>query len=533
MKSETRMFDYVVVGAGSAGCVVAARLSEDPDVRVALLEAGPPDTAMEIHVPAAFPRLFKTRWDWDFDSEPEPGLGGRRAYLPRGRMLGGSSSMNAMVYARGNAADYDGWAADGAHGWSYREVLPYFLRSEDNERGADEYHGVGGPLHVSDSRAMSRVVDAFLESAVDAGYEPNADFNGADQLGVGRFQLTQHNGMRWSTADAFLRPALERANLTVITDVLAHRVVFDRDRAIGVEISSDGEPQVLRADREVVLSAGAYGSPQLLLLSGVGPAEDLAALGIPVVQDLPVGQGLQDHVLSAVNYLTDQESLLTASSPANLALLLEAGRGPLTCNIDEGGGFIQTRSGLDGPDVQLHSGPVLFFDDGLGAPQADGTVIAVSMVNPHSRGHVRLRSATPDAAPRILHNYLTAEDDRRSIIEGLRAAVEIAHHASMRRVTTGDFDVPASDSDADLLAHARRTAQTQYHPTSTAAIGSVVDNELNVFGLKSLRVVDASVMPAVPRGNTNAPTIMVAEKAADLIKATQSPALARTHERVA
>jgi choline dehydrogenase-like flavoprotein len=515
------MFDYVVVGAGSAGCVVAARLSEDPNVSVALLEAGPSDSALDIHVPAAFPRLFKTRLDWDFDSEAEPGLGGRRAYLPRGRMLGGSSSMNAMIYARGNAADYDGWAADGARGWSYREVLPYFLRSEDNERGADDYHGVGGPLHVSDSRAMSPVVDAFLESATEAGCKANADFNGADQVGVGRFQLTQHHGRRWSTADAFLRPALARPNLTVLTDVLAHRVVFDGKHATGVEISSGGETQLLRADGEVVLSAGAYGSPQLLLLSGVGPADDLTALGIPVVQDLPVGQGLQDHALCAVNYLTDQESLLSASSPANLALFQEAGRGPLTSNIAEGGGFIQTRSGLHGPDIELNSGPVLFFDEGLGAPQVDGTVIAVSLLGPQSRGHLRLRSAAPDAAPRILHNYLQAEDDRLSMIAGLRTALEIAHQISMRKVITGDFDVPASDSDADLLAHARRTAQTYYHPTSTAAMGAVVDNELNVFGLQCLRVVDASVMPSVPRGNTNAPTIMVAEKAADLMKVAQ------------
>jgi len=519
MKNSTNTFDYLVVGAGSAGCVVAARLSEDPDVSVALLEAGPPDTATEIHVPAAFPGLFKTRWDWDFDSEPEPGLGGRRAYLPRGRMLGGSSSMNAMIYVRGNPADYDAWAADGAHGWSYREVLPYFLRSEDNQRGPDDYHGVGGPLHVSDPRYLSRVVDAFLEAAVEAGHKANADFNGADQSGVGRFQLTQYHGMRWSTADAYLRPALQRPNLTVITDVLAHRVVFDRTRATGVEISSGKEVQVLRADREVVLCAGAYGSPQLLLLSGVGPATELTPFGIRVVQDLPVGQGLQDHLLSALNYLIDQESLLTASNPANLALLQEAGSGPLTSNIAEGGGFLQTRPGLTGPDIELNSGPVLFFDEGLGAPRADGTVIAVSGVNPQSRGQVRLRSTAPDAAPRIVHNYLTADNDQRSMVDGLRAAMEIARQPAMREIITGDFDVPASDSDADLLTYARRTAQTYYHPTSTVAIGSVVDHELNVLGLERLRVVDASVMPSVPRGNTNAPTIMVAEKATDLIKA--------------
>jgi choline dehydrogenase len=525
------VYDYVVVGAGSAGCVLAARLSEDPDVSVALVEAGAADTATEIRIPAAFPTLFKTGWDWDLDSDPEPELGGRRVYLPRGRMLGGSSSMNAMVYMRGNAADYDGWATAGAEGWSYRDVLPYFKRSEDNERGADDYHGVGGPLHVSDSRAMSPVVDAFVEAAMDAGYAFNADFNGARQTGVGRNQLTQHNGMRWSTADAFLRPALDRPNLSLLTEATVLRAVFDRDRATGVEVSSGGNLSVLRAEREVVLCAGAYGSPQLLLLSGVGPASDLASFGIPVIEDRPVGHGLQDHVLSAVNYLTDEGSLLTAMSPPNLALLEESGTGPLTCNIDEGGGFIETHDGLDGPDIQFHSGPTLFSAEALGAPpQAHGTVIAVSLVASHSRGRVTLRSSAPDAAPRIVHNYLRADEDRRSMIAGLRVAMEIADQPSMSRVITGEFDVPASRSDADLLAHARRTAQTQYHPTSTCAIGAVVDSELKVLGLDGLRVVDASVMPTVIRGNTNAPTIMIAEKAADLIRGTTPPTAAPVRE---
>ena len=516
------MYDYVVVGAGSAGCVVAARLTEDPSVSVALVEAGLPDTAPEIHIPAAFPALFKTGWDWDFDSESEPELAGRRVYLPRGRMLGGSSSMNAMVYMRGNAADYDGWAAGGAQGWSYQDVLPYFIRSEDNERGADSYHGVGGPLHVSDSRANSPVVDAFLEAAVQAGHAYNADFNGAVQTGVGRNQLTQYHGMRWSAADAFLRPALDRKNLTVITGALAHRVVFNGERAVGVQISSGGpgkETQLIHADREVIVSAGSYGTPQLLLLSGVGPAADLSPFGIPVVQDLPVGSDLQDHMLCPVNYLTDEESLITAMSPANLTMLQQAGAGPLSCNIAEGGGFTQTRSDLAGPDIQFYSGPVLFFDESLGAPKVHGTVVAVGTVSPpESRGQVSLRSPAPDAAPRIRHNYLQAEEDRRSMVAGLRAALEIAGQPAMRKVITGPFDVPPSGSDADLIAHARRTAHTLYHPTSTCAIGAVVDSELKVLGLEGLRVVDASVMPTVVRGNTNAPTIMIAEKTADLIK---------------
>ncbi|HEX4246222.1 MAG TPA: GMC family oxidoreductase N-terminal domain-containing protein, partial [Pseudonocardia sp.] len=507
---------------GSAGCVLAARLTEDPDVSVALIEAGRADTAPEIKIPAAFPALFKTGWHWDFDSDSEPELGGRRVYLPRGRMLGGSSSMNAMVYIRGNAGDYDTWAAGGATGWGYRDVLPYFRRSEDNERGADEYHGVGGPQHVSDSRAMSRVVDAFLEAAVDAGHRLNPDFNGATQLGVGRVQLTQHNGMRWSTADGYLRPALERPNLTVLTEALAHRVVFEGDRAAGVELSTGGDVQVVRAEREVLLAAGSYGSPHLLLLSGVGPAAELTPFGIPVLAELPVGRGLQDHLLCAFNYLTDEESLLAAATPENFAALKERGQGPLTCNIDEGGGFIETRGGLAGPDIQLHSGPVIFCDEGLGAPGVHGTVVAVSLLSPASRGQVGLRSAAPDAAPRIRHNYLREADDRQSVVAGLRAAMEIGSRSAMRKMCTGSYDVPPSDSDADLLAHARRAGQTQYHPTSTCAIGSVVDPELRVYGLTGLRVVDASVMPSVVRGNTNAPTIMIAEKAADLVKAAQS-----------
>lgn len=511
-------YDYVIVGAGSAGCVLAARLSEDPDVRVALIEAGGPDTAQEIHIPAAFNQQFKSALDWDLDSEPEPGLGGRRAYLPRGKMFGGCSSMNAMIYMRGNQVDYDAWAAAGATGWSYADVLPYFRRCEDNQRGGDDFHGVGGPLTVSDSRSNHPLAAAFVEAAVQAGHEHNADFNGESQLGVGAYQVTQRDGMRCSTAGAYLHPALDRPNLTVLSSAQAHRVVVEDDRAVAVEVSRDGAVEEVRAEGEVIVSAGAYESPKLLMLSGIGPAAALSAFGIDVVQDLPVGQGLQDHCMTLLNFRTDVESLMTAASADNAALLENEGRGPLTSNIGEAGGFFCSRPGLQAPDVQFHMAPVLFHQEGLGAATEHGFAIGPCVLAPTSRGQVTLRSPRPDVAPRIVHNYLTTSQDRDSIVSGVRTALEIAKQDAAAAVITGPFDVPESESDADVLAWARRSGMTLYHPTSTCAIGSVVDPELRVFGMAGLRVVDASVFPSVPRGNTNAPTIMAAEKAADLLQ---------------
>ncbi|MGW5107154.1 GMC family oxidoreductase [Nocardia sp. NPDC004123] len=513
------MYDYVVVGAGSAGSVLAARLSENPDVQVALIEAGPRDTAEEIHLPVAFPALFKSPLDWDFDTEPEAGLLGRRAYLPRGRVLGGSSSMNAMIYIRGARADFDGWAAAGATGWSYDEVLPYFLRAEDNERGKDAYHGTGGPLSVSDGRSVNPLGNAFLAAAEQAGYRRNGDFNGATQLGVGRYQLTQRNGMRCSAAVAYLHPALNRPNLSVYTETLTHKVLFDGNRAIGVLVGRGAETELITARREVVLAAGAYGSPQLLLLSGVGPAAGIEPFGIDTVHELPVGQHLQDHLAVFLNYRTDRESLMTALTPDHLALLQIEARGPLTSNVGEAGGFFATRPGLAGPDVQFHQAPALFYDEGMGPLLEHGFGFGPCLVNPSSRGELTLRSAAPGTAPRIRHNYLATEDDQQTVIAGLRIALDIAGQTALREVTTGEFSVPASDSDADLLDFARRTGQTLYHPTSTCAIGAVVDPQLRVLGLEGLRVADASVMPTVVRGNTNAATIMIAEKAADLIAA--------------
>ncbi|HEY7208516.1 MAG TPA: GMC family oxidoreductase N-terminal domain-containing protein [Gaiellaceae bacterium] len=508
--------DYVVVGAGSAGCVLAARLSEDPDVSVLLLEAGAPDTSPEIRIPAMFPLLFKSSFDWDLFGEREPGLGGRRLYLPRGKMLGGSSSMNAMIYLRGNRLDYDDWAANGGEGWSYDEVLPYFKRAEDNERGEDDFHGAGGPLAVAECRSMTPLVDAMLAAAVEAGHEANPDLNGERQDGVGRFQLTQRNGKRWSCADAYLHPAADRPNLEVRVCTFVERIVFEGDRAVGVELVHEGVRETVRAEREVILAAGAYQSPVLLMLSGIGPAADLGIFGIPVREDLPVGENLQDHCMVNVNFLTSEPGLFGIFTPENFALL-EDGCGPLCSNYPEAGGFFRTRADLPAPDVEFHFAAAPLVDEGLVPPAGDGVAFGPVIVKPSSRGKVWLRTPLADSKPCVLCNFLTTDEDRESMIAGVRIALEISEQPSLKKITSEAISVPASDSDEDILAWVEQAAQTVYHPTSTCAIGSVVDSELRVFGTQGLRVVDASVMPTITRGNTHATTVMIGEKGADLI----------------
>jgi choline dehydrogenase len=528
-------FDYVIVGAGSAGCVLASRLSEDPDVRVAVLEAGGPDRSVFIHMPAAFSiPLANDRYNWYYHTEPEASMNERRMYCPRGRVLGGSSSINGMVYIRGHAFDYDGWSqGPGLERWSYAHCLPYFIRSENRLQGSDEYHGSGGPLAVTTPAMSNPLFHAFLEAARQAGYAYTRDMNGYRQEGFGPMDQTTLRGRRWSTMRAYLQPAMGRPNLRVLPRSLALRLRFEGRRAVAVEYEHAGSVRVARARREVIVSGGAINSPQLLMLSGLGQADALQRLGLPVVADLPgVGANLQDHIEIYVQHACTQPvSLYSTQKPlAKLAIgarWLLTGTGPGASNHFEAGGFIRSRAGVRHPDLQYHFLPIAADYDGKEKIDQHGFQLHVGPMRPTSTGSVRLRSSDPRQAPAIRFNYLQTEGDRAE----MRAAVRLTREILAQRA----FDAfrgpelrpgPAVVSDDEIDAFARARAESAYHPSCSCAMGSgpqaVVDGELRVRGVEALRVVDASVMPAVVSGNLNAPTIMIAEKAADLIRGRPS-----------
>ena len=522
--SEPEIFDYLVVGAGSAGCAVAARLSEDPDVRVGLIEAGPPASGRLFEIPALFAQQLKTSYDWDFETEPEEHFGGRRAYLPRGRAIGGTSSMNTMLYVRGHRYDYDTWAELGNKGWSYAEVLPFFMRSEDNQRGADEFHGVGGPLTVSDPVSVHPLLRGWVDAAVEAGHARNGDFNGAEQDGVGYYQVTQRRGLRCSSAVAFLGPAAGRPNLAVLPATLALRVRFEGSRAVGLEVDHLGEVRTLRVSREIVLSLGAYNSPHLLLQSGVGPADELRAAGVTALHDLPdVGRNMQDHAGCFLSFFSDTPPVLGADTSREEQQLRDAGTGPMAWT--EVGGFLRSSDEVPAPDIQVHAALGIVRDQGLAAPLEPGMSFGPYVARPASRGAVRLRHSHPYAKPRIVHNYLADADDRARLREGVRLCLRIARQPTLTSALGTDLRAaahaglaPPSDRDDDIDAYIRSQSFSFYHPSGTCMMGKVVDHELRVHGLDNVRVADTSIMPTLVTGNTNAPAIMIGERAAAFIR---------------
>ncbi|OUL20167.1 choline dehydrogenase [Nostoc sp. RF31YmG] len=501
-------YDYIVIGAGSAGCVVANRLTEDGKTTVLLLEAGNPPTLPEHQVPLDWIKLWGTEVDWAYFTEEEPYINNRKIYCPRGKVLGGTSSINAMIYIRGNRHDYTRWQELGNPGWSYQDVLPYFKKSENHQHGASQFHGVDGLLSVTDPLAPAVTSHRFVEAAVALGYDRNPDFNGAQQQGAGLYQLTIKDGKRHSTAAAFLVPILDRPNLTVTTAALVTRLLFEGTRTIGVEYLHEGTIHQTFVNQEVILCAGVFDSPKLLMLSGIGNAEHLRSLNIPVVVDLPgVGQNLQDHLSVIVAYQATQDLQPAATS-----------------NIGEAGLFLHTEGRLDAaPDLQFHCGPVLWTPPSY-ARQGPGFAASVCVTNPQSRGHLTLRSALPQDPTVIQMNYLQSESDLQKLVAGIKIIRQIFHSNAFDDFR-GEEAAPGADVTGDeaLQAYIRETCEPVYHPVGTCKMGtdtdSVVDPELRVHGVERLRVVDASIMPTLITGNTNATTIMIGEKAADLIKA--------------
>jgi choline dehydrogenase-like flavoprotein len=539
-------YDYVIVGAGSAGCVLANRLSADPGTRVLLLEAGGSDRNVNIRIPAGFPKQFRSKLDWGYESEPEPNLIGRSMFLPRGKSLGGSSSMNAMIYMRGHRVDYDTWAERGASGWSYPEVLPYFKRAEGNERIHDAYHGNDGPLNVADPTWLSGLTDPFTQSAKAVGIPTNDDFNGAEQEGAGPLQLTQKRGRRWSAADAYLHPVKkERENLTVVTGALAQRLLWRGTRATGVAYEKNGRSHIARAEGEVILSAGAFNSPQLLMLSGVGPADHLRQHGIDVIADSPhVGEHLADHAMTTVTYeIKGLSCLADATHPKYLLqYLLQRGKGKLSSNVGESGAHVRVGDGTPAPDFQILMGAAYYFDNGYRTYPGPAVTLAPCFLRPTSEGSVRLRSANPSDAPAIRIGFMGDRQEIETNIAAIRLAREIAESGPLGQAVVKNIDPgPGVKTDEQIEAWIRAEMQHEYHPSCTVRMGAegdgALDEELRVRGVDGLRVIDCSSFPTIPGGNTNAPAIMLAERASDLILgraplAAEDPAAATVRQLV-
>ncbi|CAB4753500.1 unannotated protein [freshwater metagenome] len=519
-----REFDYIVVGSGSGGAVLAGRLSEDPGTSVLVLEAGGRSRPnLNVQIPAAFAKQFHGATDWDYHSEPEPHLDGRRIYQPRGKMLGGSSGMNAMIYIRGNRADYDGWAKAGADGWSYDEVLPLFRRMENNSRGADEFHGSSGPQYIEDApdaREMSRVM---VEAMVRAGIGHTDDFNGAKQEGASMYQRFTRRGQRWTTYDGYLAPHRKQSNLTITPKALVHRVLIENGRATGVVARVDGKIETFRARREVVLSAGAYNTPHLLMLSGIGPSAHLAEHGIETVVDNPhVGAHLMDHPMYLVNVDTnDRDNLAFAEKPAELVKYLLRRKGMLTSNVGEAGAFFHTSVEDDAPAMQMIGAPVYFWEHGAATYDGQALAIGLSLVGARSEGWVKLASSDPERKPLVCNNYFEDPDDMTSMIDGIERARQVLADRALyggREIHPGEKFSTRTELEQAVRAGVEHT----YHASCTARIGvegeGVLDARLRVRGVEGLRVVDASAMPKVTHGNTHAPTMLIGEKAAELIK---------------